>query len=687
MTNNITNNPALKRFLDAPYRKLELDPANPALLFPSICLTTPGGDILVLDDLGHAAFLYTPPGKLIRRIGGKGSAPGEFNHPAAAAFAPDGRILITDCWNHRVQIFSPELDFLSTFGSPGNASGQLLEPSGAAIFNGNIIIAERENRRLSIFEQNGNFICSLRNLSGLENPLSYITSIAVVGRYLAALMDTGTVLILDEHFICENIINLRITAGLPMALYAAGVDVFIVASYTGGLTYYALEGSVLRANNTVLSDSHQNGAPNNEAGGVYAVAADLGSKQFAIVAAPSFRSPLFKLLESAIAPVSGGHGVASLPFVSGICSCAPTISASDASEFNKAEPDKFRATLLTALLQSNGDNIESADETAINIIKRTPAVSAFHSIAKAAPDLHKSASEYSKNNCVEIIEQISFAAAASEGKQPFCYEMLADGVFAVYLHPGGLIRVDRHNMTILTPNEVDAIFFLSLACDGTFAACTIQNELVHLAPDGRLIRKLTAKVPQQKGVSRQCSKPRTRDGRAFVWPNFATGSLDTFDLFCSSPESPIDSFNLPSGVAIDVAFPANGHGKLVLTSENTILTLNETNNITATRVAPEIDLYTTMFICVASDGDILTSHFKLAGNNDLDGYPLITAKTNATDRNPLFLMDSFSAGNEGLQNVVYPRYSIQPIPAPDNCFWMIDYVEWKLYKFKIGSGS
>lgn len=685
MTNGIIDNPALKQFHAAPYRKIELDPSTPSPLFPSICCETPGGDILVIDDLGHAAFLFTPSGKIIRRIGGKGSAPGQFNHPTAAAIAPDGRIFITDSWNHRVQIFTPELNFISTFGSPGNSPGQLLEPSGVALFNGNLVISERENRRLSIFEQNGNFICSLRSFSGLENPLSYITSLAVVGRFLATLMDSSTVLIFDEHFICENIISLTKDAGPHIALYAAGEDVFIVASYTGDIVYYALDGCALRVNKSIPSNPLQTVNAVNGVNHVHLTAADLTANKFEIVAAPPFEHPLYRSLERIIEPANSGLNENNSILISGICASAPDISPSRVAEFNKATPDKFRAALLRYLLQS-GDNIHNtASNTAINILKRTPAISAFHKIAASAPAHHAAIYEYAKKNSVALIEQIDFSLPGFEGKRPYAFQMPHDGEFIVYLLRGGLIKVNRTHTSIISLNEIDDISLFCLAYDGSYVACTLQNELIHIAPDGRLIRKLTQKVPQELGYWRQVSSPRTNDGRIFTWPDFATGSLDTFDLFCSTPHKPIDRLSLPSGAVIDIASSPNCRDKFVLTSENTILTLDEANNIKSSHSAPMIEQYTTVFIATTSDGGILTSHYKITHDDHTEGYPQVIVKIDTANFDPLFFVDSFSTGKSRFQNVIYPKYSLQPIPAPDNCFWLLDRFKWTLSKFKIGA--
>jgi DNA-binding beta-propeller fold protein YncE len=141
-----------------------------------------GEDRVWLCDEHHNQFYkFTTDGKLLQTIGEKGQrsdtgitdgdmssqawrkvthggAP--FNLPTDIAFAPDGSMFITDGYgNARVHKFSPDAKHLFSWGEPGTGPGQFNLPHGVWIDRrGRVLIADRENDRVQVFDQQGKFL-------------------------------------------------------------------------------------------------------------------------------------------------------------------------------------------------------------------------------------------------------------------------------------------------------------------------------------------------------------------------------------------------------------------------------------------------------------------------------------------------------------------------------------------------
>jgi len=141
-----------------------------------------GQDVVWLCDEHHQQFQkFTTAGKLLQTIGEKGARSdtgvpaddfssqawrkvthggGPFNLPTDIAFAPDGSMFMTDGYgNARVHKFSPDAKHLFSWGEPGKAPGQFNLPHGVWIDRrGRVLVADRENDRVQIFDQNGKLL-------------------------------------------------------------------------------------------------------------------------------------------------------------------------------------------------------------------------------------------------------------------------------------------------------------------------------------------------------------------------------------------------------------------------------------------------------------------------------------------------------------------------------------------------
>ncbi|AOH82863.1 hypothetical protein AWL63_01585 [Sphingomonas panacis] len=78
----------------------------------------PNGDLYVSDGYGNCrVHHFTHDGELIRSWGEPGSGPGQFYLPHGITVAPDGRVLVADRENDRIQIFDPAGAYLSEWNN------------------------------------------------------------------------------------------------------------------------------------------------------------------------------------------------------------------------------------------------------------------------------------------------------------------------------------------------------------------------------------------------------------------------------------------------------------------------------------------------------------------------------------------------------------------------------------------
>jgi DNA-binding beta-propeller fold protein YncE len=139
-------------------------------------------DNLWVVDRDHGqAMLYTPSGELLRTIGTRGyrsdtgietdelsssvwkqvtHGGGPFNLPTDIALTPSGEMFISDGYgNARVHKFDAAGNHLFSWGEPGGEPYQFRLPHGIWIDRrGRVLVADRENDRVQIFDQEGKLL-------------------------------------------------------------------------------------------------------------------------------------------------------------------------------------------------------------------------------------------------------------------------------------------------------------------------------------------------------------------------------------------------------------------------------------------------------------------------------------------------------------------------------------------------
>jgi len=157
-------------FTDSYYNKIfffipgkkDLGVLNDSLTFDrptGVAYSPVNQEIWIVETNAHRMTVLDQNGNFIRRIGSRGTAPGEFNYPTSIWIDNSGKVFIVDAMNFRIQVFSADGNVLSVFGEPGDATGYFARPKGIATDSqGNIYVADALYHTVQIFDMLGNFL-------------------------------------------------------------------------------------------------------------------------------------------------------------------------------------------------------------------------------------------------------------------------------------------------------------------------------------------------------------------------------------------------------------------------------------------------------------------------------------------------------------------------------------------------
>ncbi len=153
----------------------------------------PDGFLYVADSGNHRIQKFTADGQFVVARGRHSSVEAEigkpqgFNEPWDVAVAPDGAIYVADTWNHRIQKLDAEGNFITAWGlfgqyGPGDAVGRsaFYGPRGIAVgTDGRVYVADTGNKRVQVFESNGDFAFQWGGGGVLEGFLDEPVGIAI----------------------------------------------------------------------------------------------------------------------------------------------------------------------------------------------------------------------------------------------------------------------------------------------------------------------------------------------------------------------------------------------------------------------------------------------------------------------------------------------------------------------------
>ena len=135
----------------------------------------PDGSVWCVDDADHSVRKFTPDGVPLLTLGTRGtpsdtgydgkaiatiqrSGP-PFNRPTNLAIAPNGDLYVSDGYgNARVHQFSRSGALIRSWGTPGTGPGEFRLPHGIAVLaDGRVLVADRENDRIQVFDPEGRY--------------------------------------------------------------------------------------------------------------------------------------------------------------------------------------------------------------------------------------------------------------------------------------------------------------------------------------------------------------------------------------------------------------------------------------------------------------------------------------------------------------------------------------------------
>ena len=119
-------------------------------------------NVWVTDVALHQVFKFSAEGKLLLTLGERGVAGvdrSHFNRPTDVAVAQDGSFYVSDGYgNSRVLMFGADGEFRLEWGKKGTAPGEFDLPHGIAVDSaGRVLVVDRENARIQVFDRNGNY--------------------------------------------------------------------------------------------------------------------------------------------------------------------------------------------------------------------------------------------------------------------------------------------------------------------------------------------------------------------------------------------------------------------------------------------------------------------------------------------------------------------------------------------------
>lgn len=127
------------------------------------------GNVWLADIGTHVVRQFTPEGKLLKTLGTPGEAGDDdthMNQPTDMAIAPSGEVFVADGYgNSRVVHFDARGRFKKAWGKRGTGPGEFSIPHAIALDSrGRIYVADRNNVRIQVFDQKGNFLTEWRDL-------------------------------------------------------------------------------------------------------------------------------------------------------------------------------------------------------------------------------------------------------------------------------------------------------------------------------------------------------------------------------------------------------------------------------------------------------------------------------------------------------------------------------------------
>lgn len=163
----------------------------------------PGGNIWIVDEMTSMVIKFDPQGRVSLLLGRKaenvnlparparaGNGAGQptdlFDRPTDVAWDAAGNIFVADgLGNARVAKFDKTGKFVKSWGKKGTANGEFADVRGIAVDpQGNVYAADGGNKRIQVFDGEGNFKSAIGNVGHAQaicitkepNPVLYVSN-------------------------------------------------------------------------------------------------------------------------------------------------------------------------------------------------------------------------------------------------------------------------------------------------------------------------------------------------------------------------------------------------------------------------------------------------------------------------------------------------------------------------------
>eukprot|EP00794_Sanderia_malayensis_P018920 gene18920-20824_t len=134
---------------------------------------------------------YTGVGQCFLQFGSEGENESQLCRPWGVCTDRDGNIIVADRSNNRIQVFNCKGNFMYKFGSAGSRNGQFDRPAGVCIDNQNrVIVADKDNHRVQVFKLDGTFVLKFGERGSKNGQFTYPWDVAANSEGRVLVSDT-----------------------------------------------------------------------------------------------------------------------------------------------------------------------------------------------------------------------------------------------------------------------------------------------------------------------------------------------------------------------------------------------------------------------------------------------------------------------------------------------------------------